>query len=48
MLKVVNDSAERGVKLAADFLEAARSEGRFQDILQVVEKSRADTPDQRK
>ena len=28
-LHPVNDAAERGVKLTADFLEAARDEGRF-------------------
>ena len=37
VVNVVNDSAERGVKLSADFLDAARSEKHFQNILQVVE-----------
>ena len=47
-LRVTNDSAERGVKLAADFLQAAKSEERFQDVLQVVENSRNSCSDQRK
>ena len=46
-LLVVNDAAERGVKLAYDFVDAAKSEGRYQNILQVVENSRAEKPDQR-
>lgn len=47
-LLVVNDAAERGVKLAYDFLDTAKSEGRFQDVLQVVENSRSEKPDQRR
>ena len=47
-LHVVNDSAERGVKLTSDFDNTARKEEQFQSVLQVVEKSRKDTPDQRK
>ena len=47
-IKVVNDSAERGVKLASDFLHTARDESRFQKMLQIVEKSRNEKPDQRK
>ena len=39
-LKVVNDAAERGVKLSADFMGVARREDRFQGILQVVENDR--------
>ena len=46
-LLVVNDAAERGVKLAHDFVDAAKSEGKYQNILQVVENSRAEKPDQR-
>ena len=45
---MVNDSAEREVKLTSDFLNTARKEEQFQSVLQVVEKSRKDTPDQRK
>ena len=33
-IKVVNDAAERGVKLAQDFQEAARKEKRYQNVLQ--------------
>ena len=47
-LRVVNDSAERGVKLTSDFLKTAKSEDRLQNILQVVENSRFTNPDQRK
>ena len=47
-LRFVNDSAERGVKLASDFLPAAHIEGRYQNILQVVENVRAQLHDQRK
>ena len=39
-LKVSNDAAERGVKLASDFLDTARREERYQEILQVVEMDR--------
>ena len=46
-LLVVNDAAERGVALGHDFIDAARSEDRYQNILQVVENSRAEKPDQR-
>jgi hypothetical protein len=47
-LWVVNDSAERGVKLASDFLSAAHIEKRYQNVLQVVENDRAQMPNQRK
>ncbi|GAB1602749.1 hypothetical protein Ahia01_000554900 [Argonauta hians] len=47
-LHVVNDAAERGVKLFSDFLGAAKSESRFQDCLQVVENCRNRLPNQRK
>ena len=33
----VNDRAERGVKLGADFAPYARSEDHYQNLLQVVE-----------
>jgi hypothetical protein len=46
-LKVTNDSAERGVKLAADFLQSAKTEQRYQDVLQVVENSRRFCSNQR-
>ena len=37
---VVNDCAERGVKLGADFAPYARSENHYQNLLQVVEDDR--------
>ena len=46
-LQVCNDSAERGVKLASDFIKSAKNEDRFQQILQVVENSRHSLPNQR-
>ena len=45
---VVNDAAERGVKLAYDFLDGAKSEENLQKILQVVENDRNMIPNQRK
>lgn len=47
-LRVSNDSAERGVKLAADFLQSSKNEDKYQQILQVVENDRKNVPDQRK
>ena len=47
-LKVCNDSAERGVKLSADFHGAAKVEKNFQKILQVVENDRKDFPNEKK
>ena len=38
-LPVINDSAERGVKLTSDFLHSASKEENLQNVLQVVEKS---------
>ena len=46
-IKVVNDAAEQGVKLAQDFQGAARKEKRNQNVLQVVENSRKFIPDLR-
>ena len=46
-MRVVNDSAERGVKLASDFNKASHSEERFQQVLQVVVNSRHGMPDLR-
>lgn len=46
-MAVVNDSAERGVKLCHDFLDSAKDEARLQNILQVVENNRASNPNQR-
>src|SRR6218665_1570659 len=39
-LNAINDGAERGVKLSSDFLSASKSEGYYQDVLQVVEQDR--------
>ena len=47
-LCVVNDSAERGVKLCHDFLDSAKKEGNLQSVLQVVENTRNKLPNQRK
>ena len=47
-LNVINDSAERGVKLSSDFLSAARSEDHYQNVLQVVEEDRRSRPNLRK
>ena len=43
-LNVVNDPAERAVKLTSDFAHAARHEDHFQNILQVVEADRKMRP----
>ena len=47
-LSVVNDGAERAVKLTSDFNATAKIEEKFQDILQVVELDRKMIPNQRK
>jgi hypothetical protein len=47
-INVINDCAERGVKLSSDFLTGARSEEHFQNILQVVETDRKNKPNLRK
>ena len=44
---VVNDCAERGVKLAADFLPSAKKEDTLQNLLHVVENDRSKTPSHR-
>ena len=44
---VVNDGAERGVRLCHDFISQARREDRHQQILQVVENNRNQQPNQR-
>ena len=46
-LVVVNDVAERGVKLANSFLGVAKNEERYQNILQVVEADRHRKPNAR-
>ena len=47
-INVVNDCAERGVKLSSDFISGARCEENYQDIIQVVEGNRKDLPNLRK
>lgn len=47
-INVVNDSAERGVKLSSDFLAAAHGEEHYQNVLQVVEENRKMRPNLRK
>ena len=47
-LQVVNEAAERGVKLCHDFLGVTMDKERFQDVLQVVESLQKKVPDQRK
>ena len=47
-INVVNDSAERGVKLSSDFLTSSKGEGHYQNVLQVVEQDRRRQPDLRK
>ena len=46
-LMVVNDAAERGVKLCHDYIKSSKQEGVLQNILQVVENARAQVPDMR-
>jgi len=47
-LNVINDCAERGVKLSSDFLASARTEQHYQNVLQVVEQDRQRQPNIRK
>ena len=46
-LQVKNDAAERGVKLGHSFLDRAKIESNYQNILQVVENDRKAKPNQR-
>ena len=46
-LNVVNDCAERGVKLSSDFLTSAKGEDHYQNVLQVVEQDRKRQPNLR-
>ncbi|KAJ8400578.1 hypothetical protein AAFF_G00393470 [Aldrovandia affinis] len=41
VVNVVNDCAERGVRLTSDFVAAARSEQHLQNVLQAVEHDRS-------
>ena len=47
-VNVINDFAERGVKLSSDFLSAAKTERHYQNVLQVVEEDRRQRPNLRK
>lgn len=47
-INVVNDCAERGIKLTNDFLTSAKTEDHYQNILQVVEHDRKKIPNLRK
>ena len=47
-INVVNDGAERAVKLSSDFLSAAHSEEHYQNVLQIVETERISLPNLRK
>ena len=47
-INVINDCAERGVKLTTDFLSSAQGENHFQNVLQVVEKNQKELPNIRK
>lgn len=46
-INVVNDCAERGVKLTSDFVATARSEEHLQNVLQAVEHDRSKQPNLR-
>lgn len=46
-LNVINDAAERSVKMSSDFLSAAKIETRYQATLQVVENNRMELPNLR-
>ena len=46
--RVCNDSAEKGVKLVADFFHPAKKEENLQSFAQVVEKDRRKVPNLRK
>ena len=46
-LSVVNDGAERGVKLAYDYIGSSKKEDNFQNILQTVENDSRLLPNQR-
>ena len=47
-LNIINDCAERGVKLSSDFISSAKGEEHYQNVLQVVEQDRKETPNVRK
>ena len=45
---VVNDRAERGVKLTSDFVAVARREQHLRNVLQAVEHERSQQPNLRR
>jgi hypothetical protein len=47
-INVVNDGAERAIKMGSDFLHCARKEENFQNLVQVVEMNRKTLPNLRK
>ena len=47
-INVVNDCAERGVKLTSDFVAAAKGEQHLQNVLQAVEHDRSEQPNLRR
>jgi hypothetical protein len=47
-INVINDAAERGVKMSADFIGSARNETNYQNTLQVVQENRRLVPNLRK
>lgn len=47
-VNVVNDAAERGVKLSSDYLSSAKTEKHYQNVLQLVEQDRKQKPNLRK
>jgi hypothetical protein len=47
-LRIVNDTAERGVKLGSEYLSSAKGEERYQNVLQTVEGSYKQCPNLRK
>ncbi|KAJ4939573.1 hypothetical protein JOQ06_029018 [Pogonophryne albipinna] len=47
-MNVVNDCAERGVKLTSDFVAVARKEQHLQNVLQAVEHDRSQQPNLRR
>ena len=47
-VNVINDGAERGVKLSYDFVDTARDDKHFQTVLQVVEQDRKAAPNLRR
>jgi hypothetical protein len=47
-VNVVNDAAQRGIKISSDFLQSAKTEHHYQSILQVVEQDHKHHTDLRK